>query len=106
MAGNRGKGDPMAGLLSGLGGIDPNLFNKPTMGQLKHKQQPAVLPPKPASSTLRADTIAAVGSPGGPDASTNSFSSQKATNSRANPEHSGNQSSSPLPPAVCLMPLW
>lgn len=103
MAGNRGKGDPMAGLLSGLGGINPNLFNKPTMGQLKNKQQPAVLPPKPAPSALKADTIAAVGSPGRPDTSNDSFSSQKTTNTRANPERSGEQSSSPLPLAVCTI---
>ena len=39
----------MAGLLSNLGGIDPNLFNKPTMGQLKSKQQPPAAPAKAAS---------------------------------------------------------
>lgn len=105
MAGNRGKSDPMAGLLSGLGGIDPNLFNKPTMGQLKNKQQPAVLPPKPASSATKGDTIAAVGSPGRPDTSTDSFSSQKATNTRANPERSGRQSSSSQQPAVHTMAI-
>lgn len=91
MAGNRGKGDPMAGLLSGLGGIDPNLFNKPTMGQLKNKQQSPAVPAKPASPAPRSDTIAAVGSPSRPNAATDSFSSQKSTNARANPERSGRQ---------------
>ena len=91
MAGNRGKGDPMAGLLSGLGGIDPNLFNKPTMGQLKSKQQSPAAPAKPVSSAPRFDTIAAVGSPSRPDAATDSFSSQQSTNTRANPEPSGTQ---------------
>ena len=94
MAGNRGKGDPMAGLLSGLGGIDPNLFNKPTMGQLKNKQQPSPVPPKPAVPAPRSDTIAAVGSPSRPDAATDSFSSQNSTNTKANPERSGEQTSS------------
>ena len=81
----------MAGLLSGLGGIDPNLFNKPTMGQLKNKQQSPAVPAKSASSAPRSDTIAAVGSPSRPDAAPDSFSSQKSTNTRANPERSGRQ---------------
>ena len=94
MANSRGKGDPMAGLLSGLGGIDPNLFNKPTMGQLKNKQQSPAVPLKSAAAAPRSDTIAAVGSPGRPDAASDSFSSQKSTHTRANPERSGRQSSS------------
>ena len=96
MAGNRGKADPMAGLLSGLGGIDPNLFNKPTMGQLKNKQQAPAVPPKPVAAVPKSDTIAAVGSPGRPDAATDSFSSQRSNITRANPERSGEQISSSL----------
>lgn len=89
MAGNRGRGDPMAGLLSNLGGIDPNLFNKPTMGQLKSKQQPVAAQPKTTIPTSKADTIAAVGSPIRPDASaSDSFSSRKSATTRA-PEQAG-----------------
>ena len=35
---NRGKPDPMQGLLSSVGGIDANLFNKPSMAQMKKSQ--------------------------------------------------------------------
>ena len=89
MAGNRGKADPMAGLLSGLGGINPNLFNKPTMGQLKNKQQSPTVSSKPVTPAPKSDTIAAVGSPSRPDAVNDSFSSQSSTNNRVNPEPSG-----------------
>ncbi|KAL0050820.1 hypothetical protein WJX82_007764 [Trebouxia sp. C0006] len=90
MAAGRGKGDPMAGLLSGLGGIDPNLFNKPTMGQLKNKQQSPAVPPKPVLQAPRPDTIAAVGSPVRSEAGpSDSFSSQRSPATRTNPEPSG-----------------
>ena len=76
----------MAGLLSNLGGIDPHLFNKPTMGQLKSKQPPPAVP-KTATPAVKSDTIAAVGSPVRPDASASeSFSSRKPAAARA-PEH-------------------
>lgn len=90
MAAGRGKGDPMAGLLSGLGGIDPKLFNKPTMGQLKNKQQSPAVPPKPVVQSSRPDTIAAVGSPVRSEAGpTDSFSSQRSPATKTNPERSG-----------------
>ena len=94
MAAGRGKGDPMAGLLSGLGGIDPNLFNKPTMGQLKNKQQSPAVPPKPVIQAPRPDTIAAVGSPVRSEAGpSDSFSSQRSPAAKANPGRSGECSS-------------
>ncbi|KAL0025471.1 hypothetical protein WJX77_003681 [Trebouxia sp. C0004] len=90
MAAGRGKGDPMAGLLSGLGGIDPNLFNKPTMGQLRNKQQSPAVPPKPVSQPPRPDTIAAVGSPVRSEAGpSDSFSSQRSPATKTNPKRSG-----------------
>ncbi|KAA6417305.1 MAG: hypothetical protein FRX49_12729 [Trebouxia sp. A1-2] len=90
MAAGRGKGDPMAGLLSGLGGIDPNLFNKPTMGQLKNKQQSPAVPPKPVIHSSRPDTIAAVGSPVRSEAGpSDSFSSQRSPATKTNPERPG-----------------
>lgn len=90
MAAGRGKGDPMAGLLSGLGGIDPNLFNKPTMGQLRNKQQSPAVAPKPVSQPSRPDTIAAVGSPVRSEAGpSDSFSSQRSLVTKTNPERSG-----------------
>lgn len=89
MSAGRGKGDPMAGLLSNLGGIDPNLFNKPTMGQLKNKQQSPAVPPKPVTQ-VKPDTIAAVGSPVRSEAGpSDSFSSQRSNATRTNPGRSG-----------------
>lgn len=102
MAGNRGKGDPMAGLLSNLGGIDPNLFNKPTMGQLKNKQQPAAVPPKTTAPAVQTDTIAAVGSPIRPEAdASDSFSSRQSKATGA-PEQAGH---TPMPSynAPCIL---
>ncbi len=101
MAAGRGKGDPMAGLLSGLGGIDPNLFNKPTMGQLKNKQQSPAVPPKPVIQAPIPDTIAAVGSPVRSEAGpSDSFSSQRSPATRTNPEPSGECSSYAYAPDI------
>ena len=104
MAAGRGKGDPMAGLLSNLGGIDPNLFNKPTMGQLKNKS-PAV-PPKPVTPAPRSDTIAAVGSPVRTDAGpSDSFTSQRSNATRTKPERPGECGSCLCPAVLCALPL-
>ncbi len=94
----------MAGLLSGLGGIDPNLFNKPTMGQLRNKQQSPAVPPKPVSQPSRPDTIAAVGSPVRSEAGpSDSFSSQRSPTTKTKPERSGESFSCTHAPDTLLV---